>query len=80
MCGFFDDTKRFMLGDLYIGRGSKQRNVTRSRFCNPYNVVHYGSNQAVSPFTQYLDDDISSRSEVWVETHQPLLGKREVPR
>ena len=40
--GFFDDIKRFMLEDVNIGRDSKQRNFTRSRFFNPYRVVQYG--------------------------------------
>ena len=48
--GFVDDVRKFMVGDLYIGRGCKQRALPRSAFANPYKVSTYGRTGAVAMF------------------------------
>ena len=36
--GHLDSIKQLMLGDLYIGRGPRQRGLKKSLWCNPFKV------------------------------------------
>ena len=45
-----DLVKGLMVGDTYIGRGSRQRNLPKSRFCNIYKVSQYGRTAAIEHF------------------------------
>ena len=58
-----ETVKRMMKGDTYIGRGCRQRGLTRSVFGNPYKLCDYGRSQAVAKYRQLLDDspDLSSQ-------------------
>ena len=54
-----------MVGDLYIGRGCKQRSLLRSAFANPYKVSTYGRTRAVAMFREHLESDLDLRNSVW---------------
>ena len=62
--GFFDDVRKFMVGDLYIGRGCKQRALPRSAFANPYKVSTYGRTRAVARFREHLESDLGMRNSI----------------
>ena len=71
--GDLDDIARLMAGDLYIGRGSRQRGLLASPFSNPYKVGEYGRVNAIHLFEQYLDN-----SHDLVKLVPSLSGKRLV--
>ena len=37
--GHLDSIKRLLKGDVYIGRGSRQRSLPKSRYCNTFKGV-----------------------------------------
>ena len=51
-----ETVKRMMKGDTFLGRGCRQRGLTRSVFGNPYKLCDYGRSQAVAKCRQLLDD------------------------
>ena len=53
-----ETVKRMMKGDTYIGRGCRQRGLTRSVFGNPYKLCDYGRSRAVAKYRQLLDDSL----------------------
>ena len=55
--GHLDSIKQLMLGDLYIGRGSRQRGLKKSLWCNPFKVSQHGRALAVSKFEHHLRTD-----------------------
>ena len=55
--GHLDSVKKFMRGDLYIGRGSRQRSLGRSRYCNNFKVAEVGRDRAIQEFRTYLLGD-----------------------
>ena len=57
--------KQLMLGDLYIGRGSSQRGLKKSLWCNPFNVSEYGRALAVSKFEHHLQTDQDLNEALW---------------
>ena len=63
--GWFDGIRRFMRGDYYIGRGSTQRGLKRSRFCNDFKVSVYGRDEAIWRFEQKLKSDAELRESLW---------------
>ena len=63
--GFVDDVRKFVVGDLHIGRGCKQRALPRSAFANPYMVSTYGRPGAVAMFRKHLESDLPVRKSVW---------------
>ena len=68
-----DDIARLMAGDLYIGRGSRQRGLLASPFSNSYKVGEYGRVNAIHLFEQYLDN-----SPELIKLVPSLSGKRLV--
>ena len=50
-------------GDLYVGRGSRQRGLSCSEFANDFKVSVHGRDVAIAKFTQKLaeSDDLKSR-------------------
>ena len=48
--GHLDSIKRLLKGDRYIGRGSRQRSLGKSRYCNTFKVSQYGRSVAISSF------------------------------
>ena len=51
-----ETVKRMMKGDTYIGRGCKQRGLSRSVFGNLYKLCNHSRSQAVAKYRQLLDD------------------------
>ena len=68
-----DEVRRLMRGDLYIGRGCKQRNLQRSPFANPYKVSVYGREAAVDLFAEHLGRDTTLSDSVWKLSGRRLL-------
>ena len=68
-----DEVRRLMRGDLYIGRGCKQRDLQRSPFANPYKVSVYGREAAVDLFADHLDRDTTLSDSLWKLSGRRLL-------
>ena len=49
-----------MIGDCYVGRGSRQRYLGKSLYCNKYKVSEYGRERAISQFAHKLKGDSQS--------------------
>ena len=64
-CADRDEVRKFMRGDYYIGRGSTQRVLTQSLFCNDYKVSLYGRKEAIWRFEQKLKCDPVLRETLW---------------
>ena len=52
--GRLDSIKRLLKGDVYTGRGSRQRSLPKSRYCNTFKVSQVGRSVALSSFRQAL--------------------------
>ena len=71
--GHLDSIRSFTKGDLYIGRGSRQRKLLRSSYCNNYKVAEVGRAQAISLFREHLHGDKALYASLWT-----LSGRRLV--
>ena len=63
--GHLDAIKCLMKGDLYIGRGCRQRGLSCSQFANPYKVAKFGRSRAIELFSTFLQDNAQLRSALW---------------
>ena len=63
--GHLDSIKRLLKGDVYIGRGSKQRSLPKSRHCNTFKVSQVGRAVAISSFRQALLADPGLHNSLW---------------
>ena len=63
--GHLDSIKCLMKGDLYIGRGCRQRGVSCSQFANPYKVPKFGRSRSIELFSTFLQDNAQLRSALW---------------
>ena len=54
-----------MVGDFYIGRGSRERGLEKSLYSNDYKVAQFGRERAISCFAQKLRSDEELRSKLW---------------
>ena len=63
--GHLDAVRRMLRGDLYIGRGCRQRGLARSRWCNDFKVSVHGRATAISKFSKKLQQDEALRADVW---------------
>ena len=73
--GHLDSIKRLLKGDRYIGRGSKQRSLGKSRYCNTFKVSQYGRSVAISSFREASLADRVLYASLWT-----LSGTRFVCR
>ena len=64
-CGHLDSIKQPMRGDLFIGRGSRQRSLKKSLWCNPFKVSEYGRDVAGSMFEDHLRTDQDLNDALW---------------
>ena len=71
--GHLDTIKRPPKGDLYIGRGSRQRSLARSRYCKTFKVSQHGRVVAILGFRDALISDRKLHSSLWA-----LSGRRLV--
>ena len=63
--GHLDSIKRSLKGDLYIGRGSRQRSLGKSKCCNTCKVSQYGRSMAISRFRETLLADKELHGSLW---------------
>ena len=63
--GHLDSTKRLLRGDVNIGRGSRQRSLPKSRYCNTFKDSQVGRSVAISSFREALRADPVLRSSLW---------------
>ena len=61
--GCVELVRKFMQGDYYIGRGSRERNLKASVFGNPFKIAVYGRAGAIRRYEAMLrkDDDLLKR-------------------
>ena len=64
--GHLDSIRRLRKGDLYIGRGCRQRGLCCSKFANPFKVAKFERGQAIVFFAKQLDDDRQLQSALWI--------------
>ena len=62
---WLDEVRRFMRGDYSISRGSTQRGLTQSLYCNDYKVSVYGRKEAIWRFEQKLRKDQALLETLW---------------
>ena len=63
--GHLDSIKRLLRGDVYIGRGSRQRSLPKSRYCNTFKVSQVGRSVAISSFREALRADLVLLNSLW---------------
>ena len=54
-----------MKGDLYIGRGCRQRELSCSQFANLFKVAKFGRSMAIELFARHLEDNVQLQSAIW---------------
>ena len=57
--------KRLMIGDHFLGRGSRQRGIAKSVFCNTHKVSVVGRNRAIQLFESDLSEDRNLLERLW---------------
>ena len=80
--GHLDAVKRLLMGDLYIGRGSRQRSLGKSRYCNNYKVSEFGRDAAITKFRDAPPGRVDvpiSLDALRQAPYLPLPSHREVP-
>ena len=63
--GHLDSIKRLLRRDVYIGRGSRQRSLPKSRYCNTFKVSQVGLSVAISSFREALRADPVLLNSLW---------------
>ena len=71
--GCLEDVRALMKGDYYIGRGCRQRNLSRSVFCNNYKVAVHGREAAITLFERYLKNSPLLMGQLWTLSGCRLL-------
>ena len=71
--GHLDSIKRLLKGDVYIGRGSRQRSLPKSRYCNTFKVSQVGRAVAISSFRQALLADPALHNSLWTLSGTRLI-------
>ena len=60
-----DGIKAMMKGDVYIGRGCRQRGLKHSPYCNNYKVANYGRRAAIELFEKHLLSSPQLLEDLW---------------
>ena len=63
--GHLDSINRLMTGDCFFGRGSRQRSLKRSIFCNTHKVSAVGRDRAIEMFKEDLSASPILLSRLW---------------
>ena len=63
--GHLDGLRSMMVRNVYIGRGSSQRGLARSRWCNDFKVAVYGRDHATAQLVEKLVSDDALRARLW---------------
>ena len=72
--GCLDSVKRLLKGDLYIGRGSRQRSLAKSRNCNTFKVSEVGREMAIERFRETLKQDQVLYCSLWTLSGRRLIS------
>ena len=82
--GFLDEVRALMVGEVYVGRGSRQRGLSCSPFGNPFRVAEFGRDGAVKKFTEKFGSRTRSLEysldSLWRETDLPLSPRSVMSR
>ena len=65
ICGHLDSIRRLMLGDIYIGRGARERDLPKSIWGNPFKVAKYGRRMAIDEYGKTLVADGGLHARIW---------------
>ena len=71
--GCLDSVKRLLKGDLYIGRGSRQRSLAKSRYCNTFKVSEVGREMAIEKFRETTQADQVLYRSLWTLSGRRLI-------
>ena len=71
--GCLDSVKRLLKGDLCIGRGSRQRSLAKSRYCNTFKVSEVGREMAIDKFRETLRQDQALYRSLWTLSGRRLI-------
>ena len=71
--GHLDSIRKLTRGDFYIGRGSRQRKLERSKVCNKVKVSEVGRTKATSSFRDALLGDSKLRETLWSLSGRTLV-------
>ena len=63
--GHLDAINRLMTGDFYVGKGSRQRALKRSMFCNTHKVSAVGRDRVIEMFKEDLSASPNLLSRLW---------------
>ena len=63
--GCLEDVRCMMVEDYFVGRGSGERGLGKSLYCNDYKVSQYGRERAIRQFAQKLQRDEELRAIQW---------------
>ena len=62
--GCVEDVEAFKRGDVYIGRGNRQRDLAPSTWGNPHKVKEHGREVAIAKFASHLSDSIERQEKL----------------
>ena len=71
--GHLDSFRRLVRGDLYFGRGSRQRASQNSRYCNNFKFAVHGRTRALDQFKVRLNGDSPQCTPLWALTGRRLV-------
>ena len=71
--GNLEQVRRFMVGDLYTGRGAKQNGLSKSPWCNSFKVAVLGRQRAIERFASQLSSDEQLKSKIWCLSGRRLI-------
>ena len=75
-----DSVKRLLKEDLYVGRGSRQRSLTKSHYCNTFTVSEYNREAAIAGFRDVPLLDRSLYISLWTLSGRHAWFATVVPR
>ena len=71
--GYLEDVKALMVGDIYIGRGCRQRGLGPSRYGNPFKLSSHSREEAIRLFALKLREDEDLLNCLWTLSGARLL-------
>ena len=76
--GCLENVKQLMAGDIYMGRGCRQRGLDGSVWANACKVSQYGRAAAVQQFGEKLRREKSMRERLWTLSGTRLICRSRV--
>ena len=65
ICGHLDSIRSLMLGDVYIGRGARERDLPKSIWGNPFKVAKYERRMGIDEYAKTLVADGGLHTRIW---------------